>query len=47
MNKKKHFLSILAIFRNEEHVLDEFIQHHIKQGIDHFYLVDNVPQIQI
>ena len=41
MNKKKHFLSILAIFRNEEHVLDEFIQHHIKQGVDHFYLIDN------
>lgn len=34
-------LSVLAIFRNEEHILDEWLQHYIHQGVDHFYLINN------
>jgi len=38
---KNNTVGILALFRNEAHILDEWIQHYIKQGIDHFYLVNN------
>jgi glycosyltransferase involved in cell wall biosynthesis len=34
-------IGLIAIFRNEADVLKEFIDHHIWQGIDHFYLIDN------
>lgn len=33
--------SIMAIFKNEELYLEEWLQHHIKEGIDHFYLYSN------
>jgi len=41
MKKNKHYLSVLAIFRNEEAILEEWIEHHIAQGVDHFYLINN------
>ena len=34
-------LGILALFRNESHILEEWIEHHLDQGVDHFYLIDN------
>lgn len=34
-------LSIMAIFRNEAHVLAEWIDHYIQFGVDHFYLINN------
>ena len=34
-------LALIAIFRNEEHILEEFIEHHIDFGVTQFYLVDN------
>ena len=37
----KFFLSIIAIFKNEGHVLEEWIKHHIWQGVEHFYLINN------
>lgn len=40
-NKKKDYLVILAIFKNEEDYIYEWLDFHIKQGIDHFYLYDN------
>lgn len=36
-----HYLSVLAIFKNESMVLKEWIDHNIWQGVDHFYLIDN------
>ncbi len=36
-----HYMSICATIKNEALYLDEWIQFHIKQGIDHFYLYDN------
>jgi len=35
------FLSILATFKNEESILKEWIDHHLQQGFDHLYLINN------
>jgi len=37
-------LGLLAIFRNEAHILDEFISFYKLQGIDHFYLINNASE---
>lgn len=37
----KYFLSIVAIFKNEGHSINEWIEHYILEGVDHFYLIDN------
>lgn len=37
----KHNLSLIAIFKNESHILKEWIEHYIKEGVDKFYLIDN------
>jgi hypothetical protein len=34
-------LCIVAIFKNEGHALHEWIEHYLKEGVDHFFLVDN------
>lgn len=34
-------LALVAIFRNEEHILKEFIEHHLVFGVKRFYLIDN------
>lgn len=39
--KTKHFLSIIAIFKNESHCIEEWIEHYLNEGVDHFYLIDN------
>jgi hypothetical protein len=38
---KKYNLCIMAIFKNEENYLEEWLTHHINQGISHFYLFSN------
>ena len=40
-NKKKYFIVIAAIFKNENDYLDEWLNFNIKEGIDHFYMFDN------
>jgi len=37
-------LGLLAIFRNEAHILDEFISFYRLQGVDHFYLINNASE---
>ena len=37
----KHTLCIMAIFKNEHEYLEEWLIHHINQGISHFYLYSN------
>jgi hypothetical protein len=32
---------IVSIFKNEGHIMDEYIKHYIKQGVDHFLFIDN------
>ena len=34
-------LGLMAVARNEGFILEEFFEHYIRQGIDHFYIVDN------
>jgi hypothetical protein len=34
-------LCLVAIFKNESHILEEYINHYIKQGVDHFFFIDN------
>ena len=38
----KYHLSICAIFQNEAKWLPEWIEFHLKQGVEHFYLFDNL-----
>lgn len=37
----RHYLSIAAIIKNEALYLKEWIDFHIDQGVEHFYLYDN------
>ncbi len=39
--KLTHYLSVVAIFKNESHCIKEWIEHYIREGVDHFYLIDN------
>jgi hypothetical protein len=39
--KKHFFLSVMAIFKNEAHILNEWLSTHINEGIEHFYLINN------
>lgn len=34
-------LCIISIFKNEAHILNEWINHYIKEGVDMFFLIDN------
>ena len=36
-----HYLSVLAIFKNETMNLKLWLDHYLWQGVDHFYLIDN------
>lgn len=40
-NNKKVYLSIISQFKNEGMIMDVWIKHHIWQGVEHFYLIDN------
>ena len=35
------FFSIVAMFKNESSILKSWLDHYIKEGADHFYLIDN------
>lgn len=41
----KHKLCIMAIFKNEEEYLKEWLEYHIEQGVSHFYLYCNDEKI--
>jgi hypothetical protein len=34
-------LCLIAIFKNESCIMKEWIEHYIKEGVDHFFLIDN------
>ena len=38
---KQYFLSIVAVFKNEAMGMEEWLNHYIMQGVEHFYLIDN------
>ena len=37
----KYTLAVLAIFKNESMIIKEWLEHHIWQGVEHFYLINN------
>ena len=39
-----NFLSILATFRNDASILPEWINHHLGEGFDHIYLINNMSK---
>ena len=39
--KKKNTIVLVSIFKNEGHILNEWIEHYIKEGVDVFCLIDN------
>ena len=39
--KPKYKLVIVAIFKNEAIAMREWLHHYIKQGVEHFYMIDN------
>lgn len=41
LSQKKYYLSIAAIMKNEKPYLKEWIEYHLMQGVEHFYLCDN------
>lgn len=45
-NGKKYILSIMGIFKNEHFYLKEWLDHHIEQGVDHFYMYSNDPEME-
>ena len=38
---QKHFLSVVAILKNEKPYIKEWLEYHMIQGVEHFYLCDN------
>lgn len=34
-------LCLIAIFKNESCIMKEWLEHYTKEGVDHFYLIDN------
>ena len=38
---KQYYLTIMAIFKNESHIFEEWIEHYIKEGVEHFHLINN------
>ena len=35
------YLSVLAIFHNESHIMKEWMEHYLAEGVDYFYLINN------
>jgi hypothetical protein len=35
------YLCLLAVFKNEAHILKEWVEHYIKEGVDKFFLINN------
>jgi len=32
---------LISVFKNESHIIQEWIEHYLKEGVNHFFLVDN------
>ncbi len=44
MPQRKYYYGVLAYFKNERHILEEWIQHYKTWGADHIWLIDNGSQ---
>ena len=36
-----HFLSVVCMFRNEEDILVEWMEHYLLHGVEHFYMIND------
>lgn len=45
LESKKYNMSIMAIFKNEQVYMEEWLDYHISQGFDQIYLYSNDPNI--
>ena len=36
-----HKLVVLAMFKNESMIIKDWIEHYLREGVEHFYLIDN------
>lgn len=41
LTRYPHYLSVGAMFKNEGHILKEWIDHYRTRGVDHFYLIND------
>ena len=39
--KTPHKLVVVAIFKNEAVAMREWLNHYVREGVDHFYMIDN------
>jgi hypothetical protein len=37
----KYYLSLVGIFKNEQSIIVEWIEHYLSEGVQHIYLIDN------
>ena len=44
MPQREYYYGVLAYFKNERHILEEWIQHYKTWGADHIWLIDNGSQ---
>ena len=44
-NTKKYNIAIMTIFKNEQDYMEEWLDHHINQGIEHIFMYCNDPNI--
>ena len=45
ITKKKYGISVMCIFKNEQDYMEEWINHHKSQGIDHIFMYCNDPDL--
>jgi len=41
LRPKRHFLGAYAVMCDEGHIISEWIETHLREGVEHFYLVDH------
>jgi len=41
MTSKKYTLAVGALFKNEQHAIQEWLNHYLYHGVSHFYLIDD------
>lgn len=41
MSEKKYYLAVGCIFKNESNSIREWMEHYLKHGVEHFYLIDD------
>ena len=37
----KNVLCVVSMFKNESHILKEWLDHYINEGVEYFFMIDN------